>query len=155
RCRVESEGGEPPVDLAVVEPVMLQVLEQVPCQPELGRRDGAASGEFEGHGGLSVMEDEQVVLVEAVATRPALEDGRSLAVAADGELERRGRGMCRPSVPSLPEQTSAAVDDAKAAAETVVEGVQQRFEAAPLEDERRQPLVHRERVRHQLELLPG
>src|SRR5262249_39406493 len=100
------------------------------------------------------MEDEQVVLVEAVAARPALEHGGSLAVTADSELERRTRGNCRPPVASLPEQLSVTVDDAKAAAETLVERVQQRLEAAPLEDECRQPLVHGEGVRHQLELLP-
>jgi len=60
--RVEPERGDPAGDLALVEPVVLQVLEQVAGEPQLGRRDGMPARQLEGERGLAVVEHEPVVL---------------------------------------------------------------------------------------------
>ena len=76
---------------------MLEVLEQVAGEPELGRGDGLTARELEAERGLSVVEHEAVVLGELGAGLAGAK-GRELAVRDDRQLEhvaRMRRDGCR------------------------------------------------------------
>ena len=54
---LQAERGDPAGDLALVEPVALEVVEQVPREAELGGRDGESARELEGQRRAAVVED--------------------------------------------------------------------------------------------------
>src|SRR5581483_10441922 len=114
----------PASDGALLEPVVLEVLEQVAGEAQLGCGHGPAPLQLERDRGLPVMEDEQVVLAEGLAAARRLQRRRRVAVASDRELERPLEGERQPS--ALGEDAAGAVEDAQVAAEALVEDVEQR-----------------------------
>ena len=84
---LEAERGHPPARLAVVEALVLEILEQVAREPQLGGADGPAARQLERERRLPVVQHEPVVLAE----RPPVPSSRSVAhrlVGDDRELER-------------------------------------------------------------------
>ena len=77
---IEPECGDPPGDFAVVEPVVLQVFEEIAGESQLGRGHGMAARQLERECRLAVMENEPVVLAR-LASRM-------------GDPERRDRATC-------------------------------------------------------------
>ena len=64
---LQAERGDPAGDLALVEPVALEVVEQVPREAELGGRDGESAREVEGQRRAAVVEDEPVLVGERLS----------------------------------------------------------------------------------------
>src|SRR2546429_9732360 len=84
--RVEAEGGDAARDLALVEPVVLEILEQVAGEAELGGRDGAPARELERERRLAGVEHEPVEFRQRGRLARRLQR-RGLAACDDGELD--------------------------------------------------------------------
>ena len=147
---LEPEGRHPARRLAVVEPVVLEVLEEVAGQAQLGRAHRAPARELEGERRLPVVEDEAVVLAEVAALAGCLE-GDHLAGRDDRQLEGVLEAEPVPRV-ALGDDAAVLVDEREAAAEVVADDGEECLQSAALEDRCGQPLVHLERARHLLEL---
>ena len=129
---------------------MLEVLEQVAGEPELGRRDGVAARELERERRLAVVEDEAVVLRELVV-RLAGPQRPGLAVGDDRQLEHVLAAVEACAV-ALADDTACLVDERERAADVVAQDRQQRRRSLALEDGVGEPLVHLERALQAREL---
>jgi hypothetical protein len=150
---LEPEGGHPARSLAVVEPVVLQILEQVAGKAELGRAHRAPAGELEGERRLSVVKDEPVVLAEVPALARCLER-HHLAGGDHWKLECAFEAKAIPCV-ALDDHAAALVDESEAATEVVADDGQERLQPTALEHRRGEALVHLECTGGLLELLVG
>ena len=130
---------------------MLEVLEQVAGEPELGRRDRMAARELEGERGLAVVEHEPVVLGELVARLPGAERP-GLAVCDDREIEHV-LARVETRALALADDAAGLVDECERAADVLADDRQERGRASSLEDGMREPLVHLERALDPRELL--
>ena len=110
--RVEPERGDPARDLTLVEPVVLEILEQVAGETELGGRHGVSPRELEGERGLAVVEHEAVVLGELVARLPGPQRP-GLAVGDDRQLEHVLTAVEARAV-ALADDTAGLVDEREA-----------------------------------------
>src|SRR4051812_6543224 len=138
---LEPESRHPARRLAVVEPVVLEVLEKIAGETKLGRADCPPARKLEGERRLPVMEDEAVVLAEVAALAGGLE-GDHLTGRDDRQLQCVLEAEPVPRM-ALGHDPPVLVDECEAAAEVVADDGEKGLQPAALEDRCCQPLVHR------------
>src|SRR4029079_13844358 len=112
---LEPEGSHPACPLAVMEPVVLEVLEEIAGEAKLSRADRAPTRKLEGECRLPVMEDKAVVLAEVDALAGCLERPH-LAGRDDRQLKGVVKAEPVPRV-TLGDDAPVLVDEREAAPE--------------------------------------
>src|SRR5579884_2494861 len=147
----EAEGTDPPRELALLEPALLEVVEEVAGEPELRVRHRVPARELERKRRLAVVEHQPVVLAE-LAARLRRAQRRKLAGGGHRQLEAVAER--EPAAPmQLSHDAPLAVDELERAVEMLAERGEERLHALTREHRLRKPLVHRERTRQPLELV--
>ena len=149
--RVETEGGDPPSHLALVEPVVLEIVEEIAGEPKLRRRDRQPAGELERERRLAVVQDEAILVAERPSVPSHLQH-RPVSVRRHGELERPREGELASRVP-LADRVAVVVDEAEAAAQPLAQDAQERLDAEAVQHRRSKSLVHLEGLGEALQLL--